>query len=62
MTDSPVYLTFTRQQAPGQSPTVRIDAREGLKLVARLEMSSADYANAQFGDEVIAAYSTGGDR
>jgi hypothetical protein len=60
MNDGPADLTITRQAIPGQIEFIRIEARDGLKVLARLDMSPADFLAAVMGETVIAAYSRPG--
>lgn len=54
MTD-PCDLTITRQTASGAFDFIRIEAKDGAKTLARLDMSLADFTAALLGDTVIAA-------
>lgn len=61
MNDSPIDLTIMHRSEPGQSEIIRLEGRDHLKLVFRIDMSPADLVKAFFGQPVIAAYSGGGE-
>lgn len=55
----PVDISITHQSTPGQIDFVRIEARDGLKVLVRLDMAPNDFLSAVMGREVIAAFSAG---
>lgn len=61
MTDSPADFSIVRHIAPGEIDVVRLEARDGLKVLVRIDVSHADWSRAQFGEPVIAAISVPGE-
>ncbi len=53
MTETPVDLTFSRENESGQ-PFARIECRDKLKIVARIELSHDDLSRALLGEVVLA--------
>jgi hypothetical protein len=60
MTDSPVDTKIERISVPGQTEFIRIEAKDGLRIMARLDMSLTDFAALILGQEITAAFSQPG--
>lgn len=58
----PCDLTITRQMTTAPSVFIRIEARDGPKLLARIDMSPADFTAAIMGLQITAAISTAKER
>lgn len=56
--NSPIDLTISRQATPGQSDFVRIEAKDHMKVLVRLDIAPDDFLRAVMGQQVIAALET----
>jgi hypothetical protein len=59
MTDTPVDFTITRQRTPGGADYVRLECRDHLKVLVRIDIAPGDFTSAIMGEQVIAALSGG---
>lgn len=53
MTDSPADFSIVRHIAPGEIDVVRLEARDGLKVLVRIDMSLPDFAATLLGEVEI---------
>ncbi len=59
MTDVPVLLKFSVESAPGMTDVLRINCRDKLTPVCRIEFDARDLFKAARGDEILAAFTQG---
>lgn len=55
----PCDFSISPVDGPGQQRIIRVDIRDGLKLLGRVDMSMEDFARALMGGTVVGAYSQG---
>lgn len=58
--DAPADFSIDRIIAHGRREIIRVEFRDGLKILARGDIELADFAKALTGQAVLAAFSTPG--
>lgn len=57
--NSPADFSITRQSSPFQGDYIRLEAKDGRKILAQLDMSLEDFTKALTGETVMARFSEG---
>ena len=59
MSSDPIDLTISRQTIPGQVDVVRIEARDGPRVLIQIDLPPSDFLSAVMGETVLAALNKG---